>query len=117
VWRATTVAIGPRPVAWAAPIVSQHADESYVWALLEGGVAGYGYLHKVRVGDVDRLVRVMREVVTAEQSACFWALISLHRAGRGDQLRRLAGQRDALGVAATPASSSIRSLSSRAIAA
>jgi DNA-binding NarL/FixJ family response regulator len=43
-------------------ILSQHDDESYVWALLEGGVAGYGYLHKVRVGDVEQLVRAMREV-------------------------------------------------------
>ena len=43
-------------------VLSQHDDEGYVWALLEGGVAGYGYLHKVRVGDVDQLVRAMREV-------------------------------------------------------
>src|SRR5680860_522779 len=43
-------------------VLSQHEDEGYVWALLEGGVAGYGYLHKVRVGDVDQLVRAMREV-------------------------------------------------------
>jgi DNA-binding NarL/FixJ family response regulator len=45
-------------------ILSQHDDESYVWALLEGGVAGYGYLHKVRVGDVDQLVRALREVAS-----------------------------------------------------
>lgn len=43
-------------------VLSQHDDEGYVWALLEGGVAGYGYLHKVRVGDVDQLVRALREV-------------------------------------------------------
>lgn len=43
-------------------ILSQHEDEGYVWALLESGVAGYGYLHKVRVGDVDQLVRALREV-------------------------------------------------------
>jgi DNA-binding NarL/FixJ family response regulator len=43
-------------------VLSQHDDESYVWALLDQGVAGYGYLHKVRVGDVDQLVRAMREV-------------------------------------------------------
>jgi chemotaxis response regulator CheB len=35
-------------------VLSQHEDEGYVWALLESGVAGYGYLHKVRVGDVDQ---------------------------------------------------------------
>lgn len=43
-------------------VLSQHDDEEYVWALLEGGVAGYGYLHKIRVGDVDQLVRAMVEV-------------------------------------------------------
>ena len=43
-------------------VLSQHEDEGYVWALLANGVAGYGYLHKVRVGDVDQLVRTLREV-------------------------------------------------------
>ena len=43
-------------------VLSQHEDEGYVWALLNGGVAGYGYLHKVRVGDVDQLVRALQEV-------------------------------------------------------
>jgi DNA-binding NarL/FixJ family response regulator len=43
-------------------MLTQHDDEEYVWALLEQGVAGYGYLHKVRVGDVDQLVRAIREV-------------------------------------------------------
>lgn len=43
-------------------MLTQHDDESYVWALLEGGVEGYGYLHKVRVGDVEQLVRAIGEV-------------------------------------------------------
>jgi DNA-binding NarL/FixJ family response regulator len=43
-------------------MLTQHDDEGYVWALLERGVAGYGYLHKVRVGNVDQLVRAIREV-------------------------------------------------------
>ena len=43
-------------------MLSQHDDEEYVWALLERGVAGYGYLHKIRVGDLDQVVRAMREV-------------------------------------------------------
>jgi len=43
-------------------VLSQHDDEEYVWALLENGVAGYGYLHKIRVGDLDQLVRAIREV-------------------------------------------------------
>ncbi len=43
-------------------MLTQHDDEEYVWALLEEGVAGYGYLHKIRVGDVEQLVRAIREV-------------------------------------------------------
>ena len=43
-------------------VLSLHDDESYVWALLEHGVEGYGYLHKVRVGDVDQLVHAIRAV-------------------------------------------------------
>jgi len=43
-------------------VLTQHDDEEYVWALLEHGVDGYGYLHKVRVGDVDQLVRALHEV-------------------------------------------------------
>jgi DNA-binding NarL/FixJ family response regulator len=43
-------------------ILSQHDDEAYVWALFAHGTAGYGYLHKVRVGDTDQLVRALREV-------------------------------------------------------
>jgi DNA-binding NarL/FixJ family response regulator len=43
-------------------VLSQHDDEEYVWALLEHGVEGYGYLHKVRVGDVEQLVRALHEV-------------------------------------------------------
>lgn len=43
-------------------VLTQHDDEEYVWALLEHGVAGYGYLHKVRVGDVGTLTRAIEEV-------------------------------------------------------
>jgi DNA-binding NarL/FixJ family response regulator len=43
-------------------MLTQHDDEEYVWALLESGVAGYGYLHKIRVGDVEQLVRALHEV-------------------------------------------------------
>ena len=45
-------------------MLTQHDDESYVWALLANGVSGYGYLHKVRVSDVDQLVRAMQEVAS-----------------------------------------------------
>lgn len=43
-------------------MLSQHDDEVYVWRLLSHGVAGYGFLHKVRVGDVDELVRAVHVV-------------------------------------------------------
>lgn len=43
-------------------MLTQHDDEVYVWRLLAHGVAGFGYLHKVRVGDVDQLVRAVEEV-------------------------------------------------------
>jgi DNA-binding NarL/FixJ family response regulator len=43
-------------------VLTQHDDEEYVWALLEDGVDGYGYLHKVRVGDVETLTRAIEEV-------------------------------------------------------
>ena len=43
-------------------VLTQHDDEEYVWALLQHGVDGYGYLHKVRVGDVATLVRAIEEV-------------------------------------------------------
>lgn len=43
-------------------VLTQHDDEEYVWALLEKGVDGYGYLHKVRVGDLETLIRAIEEV-------------------------------------------------------
>jgi DNA-binding NarL/FixJ family response regulator len=43
-------------------MLTQHDDEEYVWALLADGVDGYGYLHKVRVGDVETLLRALQEV-------------------------------------------------------
>lgn len=43
-------------------VLSQHSDSSYAFALLQHGAAGYGYLLKDRLGDVDELVRALREV-------------------------------------------------------
>ena len=43
-------------------MLSQHDDGVCVWRLLSHGVAGYGYLHKVRVEDVDELVRAIEVV-------------------------------------------------------
>jgi DNA-binding NarL/FixJ family response regulator len=45
-------------------VLSQHDDEEYVWALFADGVAGYAYLHKLRVGDAEQLVRAIHEVAS-----------------------------------------------------
>lgn len=43
-------------------VLSQHADAGYAYALLRGGATGVGYLLKDRLGDVEELVRALREV-------------------------------------------------------
>lgn len=43
-------------------VLSQHDDEEYVWALFRDGFDGLGYLHKVRLGHLDQLVRALHEV-------------------------------------------------------
>jgi DNA-binding NarL/FixJ family response regulator len=45
-------------------VLSQHDDEEYVWSLFADGVAGYAYLHKLRVGDAEQLVRAVHEVAS-----------------------------------------------------
>ena len=44
-------------------VLSQHADEAYAFELLRHGTAGLAYLLKERVGDLDELLRALREVV------------------------------------------------------
>jgi DNA-binding NarL/FixJ family response regulator len=44
-------------------VLSQHADEAYAFELLKHGAAGLAYLLKERVGDLDELLRALREVV------------------------------------------------------
>ncbi|HEX6869820.1 MAG TPA: response regulator transcription factor [Micromonosporaceae bacterium] len=43
-------------------VLSQHTDESYAFALLHEGTAGLAYLLKDRLGDLDDLIRALREV-------------------------------------------------------
>jgi len=43
-------------------VLSQYADEAYVYELLREGAGGLGYLLKERVADVDELVRALAEV-------------------------------------------------------
>lgn len=43
-------------------VLSAYADESYAYELLKNGTAGLAYLLKDRVGDLDELLRALREV-------------------------------------------------------
>ena len=43
-------------------VLSQHADEAYAFELLKHGSAGLAYLLKERVGELDELLRALREV-------------------------------------------------------
>lgn len=49
-------------------ILSQHADEAYAFALLRDGAEGLAYLLKDRVGDLDELLRALRDVVAGRSS-------------------------------------------------
>jgi DNA-binding NarL/FixJ family response regulator len=44
-------------------VLSQHADATYALELLKQGTEGYAYLLKDRVGDLEQLMRALREVV------------------------------------------------------
>lgn len=44
-------------------VLSQHTDESYALALFRDGTAGYAYLLKDRLGDLEELIRALRAVV------------------------------------------------------
>ena len=44
-------------------VLSQHADAAYAFELLKEGAAGFAYLLKDRLGDLEELVRALREVV------------------------------------------------------
>jgi DNA-binding NarL/FixJ family response regulator len=45
-------------------VLSQHANSLYAFELFKDGTAGLAYLLKDRVGDLDELLRALREVVT-----------------------------------------------------
>ena len=44
-------------------VLSQYADEAYAFQLLKDGTAGLAYLLKERVGDLEELLRALRETV------------------------------------------------------
>lgn len=85
-------------------VLTQHDDEEYVWALLEHGVEGLGYLHKVRVGDIDQVVRALHEVAAGGSVLDPRIVETLlrHRSRKpGSPLSRLsAGERDVLALMA-----------------
>jgi DNA-binding NarL/FixJ family response regulator len=43
-------------------VLSQHANENYAFALFQHGTSGLAYLLKERIGDLDELIRALREV-------------------------------------------------------
>jgi DNA-binding NarL/FixJ family response regulator len=43
-------------------VLSQHAQEAYAFELLKNGTGGLAYLLKDRVGDLEQLLRALREV-------------------------------------------------------
>ena len=49
-------------------VLSQHADEAYAFQLLRNGAAGLAYLLKERVGDLDDLLRALRDVVAGRSA-------------------------------------------------
>jgi DNA-binding NarL/FixJ family response regulator len=49
-------------------VLSQHADESYAFALLKHGTDGLAYLLKDRVGDLGELLRALREVAAGRSA-------------------------------------------------
>jgi DNA-binding NarL/FixJ family response regulator len=59
--RATHPAVG-------VVVLSQHADEAYAFELLKHGAGGLAYLLKERVGDLDELLRALREVVAGRSA-------------------------------------------------
>jgi DNA-binding NarL/FixJ family response regulator len=44
-------------------VLSQHADAAYAFQLLKDGTAGLAYLLKERVGDLDEVLRALRETI------------------------------------------------------
>jgi DNA-binding NarL/FixJ family response regulator len=63
-------------------VLSQHAEEAYAFQLFQHGTAGLAYLLKERVGDLDELLRALREVVAGRSviDAQIVELLVAHRA-------------------------------------
>lgn len=85
-------------------VLTQHDDEGYVWDLLQQGVEGLGYLHKVRIGNVDQVVRALREVArggSVLDPRIVERLLAYRRSKPGSPLQHLTtGERDVLALMA-----------------
>ena len=55
--------IRKRHPAVGVVVLSQHADAAYAFQLLKDGTSGLAYLLKERVGDLDELLRALRETI------------------------------------------------------
>jgi DNA-binding NarL/FixJ family response regulator len=67
-------------------VLSQHADEAYAFHLFQHGTAGLAYLLKERVGDLDELLRALKEVVAGRSviDSQIIELLVAHRARVAD---------------------------------
>jgi DNA-binding NarL/FixJ family response regulator len=67
-------------------VLSQHADEAYAFQLFQHGTAGLAYLLKERVGDLDELLRALKDVVAGRSviDSQIVELLVAHRARAAD---------------------------------
>jgi len=67
-------------------VLSQHADEAYAFQLFRHGTAGLAYLLKERVGDLEELLRALKEVVAGRSviDSQIVELLVAHRARVAD---------------------------------
>src|SRR5207244_11218465 len=67
-------------------VLSRHADEAYAFQLFRHGTAGLAYLLKERVGDLEELLRALKEVVAGRSviDSQIVELLVAHRARVAD---------------------------------
>src|SRR5919109_1101414 len=67
-------------------VLSQHADEAYAFQLFQHGTAGLAYLLKERVGDLDELLRALKDMVAGRSviDSQIVELLVAHRARLAD---------------------------------
>src|ERR671937_2477635 len=67
-------------------VLSQHAEEAYAFQLFQQGTAGLPHLLKERVGDLDELLRALKEVIAGRSviDSQIIELLVAHRARLAD---------------------------------